>query len=220
MKQEDPGPLPDAPVRAALRAQWMPALDEGISSLARALAVNPEYADAMAYMNLLIRERADLRDTQEEYTSDVAEADRWVQKALEVRKRQSQRREVAPPPPPPPPPPAGNGGASDAPRRIRGSFDLEGPRMISKPAAVYPPEAQQARITGTVKLAVTIGANGRVKSIQVVSGHPFLIKAAVDAVKQYVYVPVRRNGEPIEVLHEEDVYFTLPYQNGGSPPRA
>ncbi len=85
MKPEDPGPLPE-PVREELKAQYSSMIEEGIANLDRALVLDPHYADAMAYMNLLIRERADLRDTKEQYTADVAVADGWVQKNLDTKK--------------------------------------------------------------------------------------------------------------------------------------
>lgn len=91
MKPEDPGPLKDKKVKAELKEQHGELVEEGLSKLKRALEIDPEYDDAMAYMNLLIRERADLADTKEEYDKDVAEADRWVQKALETKKLKAAR---------------------------------------------------------------------------------------------------------------------------------
>jgi tetratricopeptide (TPR) repeat protein len=93
MKQEDPGPLIDPATRASLRSQWTATLDEGVDSLKRALALDPEYDDAMAYMNLFIRERADLLETREEYVKAVADADEWVRKALETKRLKAQRRQ-------------------------------------------------------------------------------------------------------------------------------
>jgi tetratricopeptide (TPR) repeat protein len=89
MKPEDPGPLRDPQVRQALRADYGGLVDEGIRNLERALELDPEYDDAMAYMNLLIRERADLADSPEEYAREVAEADRWVQKTLDTKARKA-----------------------------------------------------------------------------------------------------------------------------------
>jgi hypothetical protein len=60
--------------------------------LQKALEINPQYDDAMAYMNLLIRERADLRDTAVECKHDVAIADEWVQKALATKKAKAEQR--------------------------------------------------------------------------------------------------------------------------------
>jgi tetratricopeptide (TPR) repeat protein len=91
MKPEDPGPLKDPKVRAELKAKWGPVVEEGIQNLQKALDIDKEYDDAMAYMNLLIRERADLADTQEAYKQDIQTADNWVQKALETKKIKAER---------------------------------------------------------------------------------------------------------------------------------
>ena len=85
------GPLPDPAMRHALLNQYGPMLQAGIDALHKALEINPEYDDAMAYMNLLIRERADLRDSVAEWRQDVAEADQWVQKTLAAKKAKAQR---------------------------------------------------------------------------------------------------------------------------------
>jgi len=87
MKPEDPGPLKDAAVREALRNKYLPMVQEGIDHLNRAIEIDVEYDDAMSYLNLLYRQRADLENTPEEYQADIAKADEWVQKALDTRKQ-------------------------------------------------------------------------------------------------------------------------------------
>src|ERR1700693_127576 len=104
MKPEQPGPLPN-PARQELKQQYSSMIEHGISSLEKALQIDPQYSDAMAYMNLLIRERADLAESREQYRSETALADQWVQKALDAKKGQVESQLAAPPPPPPPPPP-------------------------------------------------------------------------------------------------------------------
>ncbi|HEV2448166.1 MAG TPA: tetratricopeptide repeat protein, partial [Candidatus Sulfopaludibacter sp.] len=84
MQPADPGPIPDAAIRRQLKTRWDRVLQDGLTAMDRALAIRPDYADAMAYENLLIRERADLRDTKEEWQADVRVADQWVQKALDL----------------------------------------------------------------------------------------------------------------------------------------
>ena len=208
LRPETPGPLPDPAARAALRAKWWPTLDEGIWDLNQALSYSPQYADAMAYMNLLVRERADLRDTAEEYRRDIAEADQWVQKALDTKRAavaQPGNGYSAPPPPPPPPP----GGGPGAPSRIRVGATVQQANLISQVPPVYPPLARQAKIEGVVRLSAIIDKEGRVANLQVVSGHPLLIPAALDAVKQWVYKPTLLNGQPVEVATQLDVNFTL-----------
>ena len=84
-----------------------------------------------------------------------------------------------------------------------------GGRMIRYRRPVYPRQAKREHIEGVVKLNVTIDKRGYLADIQVVSGNPALAPAAVDAVKQWQYEPVRLNGDPVEVKTEIDVSFTL-----------
>ncbi|MBM3727112.1 MAG: hypothetical protein FJW40_17025 [Acidobacteria bacterium] len=91
MKQEDPGPLKDKKLREDLKANYETLVNEGIGHLKKALEIDKEYDDAMAYMNLLVRERADLLDNKEAYDKDIKEADEWVQKALETKKMKAAR---------------------------------------------------------------------------------------------------------------------------------
>ncbi|HTB12825.1 MAG TPA: TonB family protein [Bryobacteraceae bacterium] len=195
MKPQDPGPL-TGPAREQLRAQYSSVIEDGIANLNRALQLDPDYADAMAYLNLLIRERGDLRDTRQEWAADTAEADQWVQKNLAVKKAQAQSG-VMPPPPPPPP------------TRIRVGANVQAANLITKVDPVYPPLAMQARISGQVRFTVTIGKDGSIQNIQLVSGHPLLVAAAKDAVQQYVYKPTLLNGNPVEVITQVDVNFSL-----------
>ena len=92
MRQEDPGPIKDKKVKAELKAKWGPVIDGGLQALDKCLQVNPEYDDAMAYENLLIRERADLVDTKEEYEKQVKTADDWVQKVLDTKKKKAEKK--------------------------------------------------------------------------------------------------------------------------------
>ncbi len=86
MKQEEPGPLKDKKAREELRAKYWDTIDDGIKNLQRALDLDSNYDDAMAYLNLLYRERADLSETQQEYNQDIQSANNWLQKALDTRK--------------------------------------------------------------------------------------------------------------------------------------
>jgi len=91
MKPEDPGPLKDKKVREELKAKYKPLLDEGVANMQKALEIDKEYDEAMAYMNLLIRYRADLDDTADEFKKDTDVADGWVQKALATKKIKAER---------------------------------------------------------------------------------------------------------------------------------
>jgi periplasmic protein TonB len=71
------------------------------------------------------------------------------------------------------------------------------------------PLAKQARIQGTVRFTAVIGKDGTIQNLQLVNGHPLLVQAAQDAVKQWLYKPTLLNGEPVEVITTIDVNFTL-----------
>src|SRR5438105_2883884 len=98
---------------------------------------------------------------------------------------------AAPPPPPPPP----EKKAPATPKRITIGGNVQQAKLIRQPKPVYPPLAKQARISGVVHLAAVISANGTIQDLKVISGHPLLIPAALDAVKQWVYQPTLLNGE-------------------------
>ncbi len=94
MKPEDPGPISDEEIRQELAQMAVPDINSGLDALERALEINPDYADAMAYLNLLHRERADFQDTSEAYEAELAKADDWVQKSLATRKRLAEESTV------------------------------------------------------------------------------------------------------------------------------
>lgn len=96
MKPEDPGPLKDPKARAELKAKYWQPLTDGIEYEKKALAIDPEYENAMAYMNLLIRYRADLLDTKEEYQEATKEADKWVEKNMQTMKIKAERKAANP----------------------------------------------------------------------------------------------------------------------------
>jgi tetratricopeptide (TPR) repeat protein len=92
MKQEDPGPIKDKKVKEELQQQYGGVIASGLKALDKALELNPDYDDAMAYENLLIRERADLYDSKEEYDAQIKIADDWVQKALAKKKEKAEKK--------------------------------------------------------------------------------------------------------------------------------
>jgi len=96
MKPEDPAPLKDAKERAELKDKYWQSLTDGIENEKKALGVDPQYNDAMAYMNLLIRYRADLDDTKEQAQADWKEADDWVEKALVAQKANAAKKAANP----------------------------------------------------------------------------------------------------------------------------
>lgn len=110
---------------------------------------------------------------------------------------------------PPPPPPVKEAPKPVTPQRIRVGGNVQQARLIRQPKPVYPPLARQARIQGTVRFNAIIGKDGTIQNLQLVSGHPLLVPSAQEAVKQWVYQPTLLNGEPVEVITQIDVNFTL-----------
>jgi Tfp pilus assembly protein PilF len=92
MKLEDPGPIKDKKVKEELKAKYGPVIDDGLKALDKALEIDTEYDDAMAYENLLIRERADLADTKEEYEQQIKIANDWVDKNLAAKKIKAEKK--------------------------------------------------------------------------------------------------------------------------------
>ena len=100
-------------------------------------------------------------------------------------------------------------GNSETPKRIQVGGKVEAVNLLSMVRPEYPPEAKAAGIQGIVSLSALIGADGKVQNLMVLSGHPLLVKAALEAVKNWVYKPTLINGEPVEVKTTIDINFTL-----------
>jgi len=92
MKPDDPGPLKDKKVRAEVAAKNGPVIDEGIKDLDKSLQLDPESEDAMAYENLLYRQKADLEDSAEAYKADIDKANEYFQKTIDTRKIKAERK--------------------------------------------------------------------------------------------------------------------------------
>ncbi len=107
---------------------------------------------------------------------------------------------AAPPLPPP---------AADGTKRITIGGNVQQAKLVAQPKPVYPPLAKQARISGVVHLQALIGKEGNVINLAVISGHPLLIPSALEAVQQWVYQKTLLNGEPVEVMTQIDVNYTL-----------
>jgi len=92
---------------------------------------------------------------------------------------------------------------------IRVSIGVQMAKLIKQVIPVYPPMAKMMRISGVVHLVGVIGKDGRVQRLQLISGHPILAHAAMEAVQQWIYRPTLLSGEPVEVTAPIDVNFTL-----------
>jgi protein TonB len=111
--------------------------------------------------------------------------------------------------PPPPPPPKKEEPKPVTPQRIKVGGNVQQARLVRQPKPVYPALAKQARIQGVVKLSAVIAKDGTIQQLEVISGHPLLVPAALEAVKQWVYQPTTLNSEAVEVVTQIDVNFTL-----------
>lgn len=121
-------------------------------------------------------------------------------------------RAVPPPTPPPPavkPAPAAKPAAPAPPPRIRQGGRVQQGRLIHEVIPVYPLLARQARISGTVELMGVVGVDGRIRELRAVKGHPLLVPAAIEAVRQWVYRPAHLNDKPVEVIAPITVTFVL-----------
>jgi protein TonB len=93
--------------------------------------------------------------------------------------------------------------------RIRIGGSVAGAKLINRVQPIYPTLARQTGIQGVVKLHAILGKDGSVQQLQVLSGHPLLVQAALDAVRQWIYQPTLLEGKPVEVDTEIDVFFQL-----------
>ncbi|HYI92431.1 MAG TPA: energy transducer TonB [Bryobacteraceae bacterium] len=110
---------------------------------------------------------------------------------------------------PPPPPPVKEAPKPVTPKTIRVGGNVQAAKLVRQPKPVYPPLAKQARIQGVVRFNAVIGRDGTIQNLTLAGGHPLLVPAATEAVRQWVYQPTLLNGEPVEVVTQIDVNFTL-----------
>ena len=89
------------------------------------------------------------------------------------------------------------------------SRSIEALPIIRKIDPIYPPLARQSRIQGIVRLSARIGSDGRIQQVKLVSGHPLLVPAAINAVSQWVYARPTVNGQPTTAQTSIDLTFQL-----------
>jgi protein TonB len=81
--------------------------------------------------------------------------------------------------------------------------------LLHKTMPAYPRTAVIAHVSGAVELHAIIGTDGRIRELAAIGGHPLLIPAALEAVRQWVYRPTALNGRPVEVETTITVNFIL-----------
>jgi len=82
-------------------------------------------------------------------------------------------------------------------------------KIVHKAPPEYPPDARDARIEGVVKVGVIIGKNGHVEEARLISGHPLLAPAALQAAKKWVFQPFERDGKPVRATAAFEIPFAL-----------
>ena len=82
-------------------------------------------------------------------------------------------------------------------------------RLIHRVEPLYPPLARQTRVSGVVELVGIIATDGRIRELKLLSGSPLLARAALEAVRQWIYEPTLLNGEPVELVATISVIFRL-----------
>ena len=85
-------------------------------------------------------------------------------------------------------------------------------RLIHQVRPIYPKLARQAHIQGKVRLAVLIDETGNVNQVKLISGHPLLVSAAMEAAKQWRYLPATRHGLAVPVRTTVDITFAMKQQ--------
>jgi protein TonB len=113
-----------------------------------------------------------------------------------------------PPPPPPPPPPAPGRQAGSA-RPLRVGGNISAPTKIKNVNPVYPDEAKDAKVQGVVIIETRVEADGTVGEAHILKSIPMLDEAALEAVRQWEFMPTHLNGQPVPVIMTVTVNFTL-----------
>jgi tetratricopeptide (TPR) repeat protein len=91
MKPSDPGPIKDEKVRTELQQKYGQIVDQGMDYLQKAINIDGQNDDAMTYLNLLLRKKADLEDSPDAAKVDVAKAEEWANKSLDIKKFKATR---------------------------------------------------------------------------------------------------------------------------------
>jgi len=91
MAPTEPGPIKDTKVREEMKGKYGQSVDDGIDNLRKCLAIDRENEDAMSYINLLLRKKADLEDTPEAAKADIAQAEDWYNKSIDTKKMKATR---------------------------------------------------------------------------------------------------------------------------------
>jgi TonB family protein len=181
---------------------------KGAEAARRALEIDPGYAEAMVYRNILLRHQASAEPDEGRQQALVAEADALRTQAVGLMKeRQSEKAEAQPQPPPAPGCTITEPVNGRTPARVGG--EVKPPARTRFVDPVYPPEAQEAGVKGVVILDVALAEDGLVANACVRRSIPLLDQAALDAVRQWEFEPPLVDGAPHPIVMTVTVNFTL-----------
>ena len=182
-------------------------IQAGIAAGDRALALKPDYIEALTYKNILLRMQGNMETDLTRRQALHAEADELRNRAMALGKARLSvpAPAGAPAPPPPPPPPVSP--FVDGVRAVRVGGDIPTPTKIHDVKPVYPAEAQAANVYGLVVLEAVIDPEGTVRGANVLRASPLLADAAIDAVKQWRFTPTVKDGVAIPVLMTVSINF-------------
>lgn len=187
-------------------AEKLTYLDAGIAATDRALALNPDFVEALTYKGMLLRLKGTLDADPTSRAALISEAD-----ALRIRATAASKGRpgaiAATSGPAPPPPPGFTDVDGQAPMRVGGN--IKAPTKTQHVAPVYPPDAEAARVAGVVILEVVVDTLGQVRDARVLRSIPMLDQAALDAVRAWRFTPTLLNGAPVPVIMTVTVNFTL-----------
>jgi TonB family protein len=189
-------------------------VQKGIEATDRALAFNPDHAEALVYKNILLRHQMKLEPDPARRQILQQQADYLRGRAMEIAKsralnKSSDSSGAAPPPPPPAGRPCGEGTVATIGTPLRVGGGIKAPAKIRDVRPFYPPEAMSAKIQGVVIIEATLAEDGTVAAACVLRSVPYLDDAAVEAVRQWAFRPTLLNGMPVPVIMTVTVNFVL-----------
>jgi len=190
-------------------------IKKGVAAEDDALAMQPDYLEALTYKNILLRMQANQTPDPIEQKRLLDEADTLRNRAIELQKQRAEHRPLNTAGGPPPPAAPFQGFAEGfeqtmarlTPLRVGGN--LRTPTKVRDVRPAYPPEAQAARVQGVVILETIIDEQGTIANARVLRSIPMLDSAALAAVSQWQFTPTLLNGNPVGVIMTVTVNFTL-----------
>ena len=191
-------------------------IQKGIAAEDAALALQPNYLEALTYKNILLRMQANQTPDPIEQKRLVEEADLLRNRVIDLqRHRQADHQPTTAGGPPPPPAPPFPGFAEPfeqtmarlQPVRVGGN--IRTPTKIKDVRPAYPAEALAARVQGVVILEAIIDDQGNIANARVLRSIPLLDSEALTALSQWQFTPTLLNGSPVGVIMTVTVNFTL-----------